>query len=110
MPANRTRTFHLTIKLKKFTRKERKFAKFGYIDPKSATRHVIWINTEFPLLDTIGTLYHEFSHWLFYSVFKDNTIVPEKQEHEFCSKMDKDSKKNFKLCLGDNIGEEDDDE
>ena len=99
MPANRVKSFRLTIKLKKFTRKERKFTKFGYIDPKSSTRHIIYINTEFSLLETVGTLYHEFSHWLFYTVFKDNAVITEDIEHTFCEAMDEDAKKNFKITL-----------
>ena len=101
MPGRRVRTFNLAIKLKKFTRKERKFAKYGFIDPKSATRHVIYINTEFSLMETVGTLYHEFSHWLFYTVFKDNSVITEDHEHIFCEAMDDDAKKNLQTTLGE---------
>jgi len=104
-----TRVFHLTIKLKKFTKRERRTGTYGYITRKSDNRYVMWVNTEFTLLETIGTLYHEFSHWLFFTVFKDSVIDDDK-EHEFCEELDEASKEAFKRCLGSEEEEEEEDE
>ena len=99
-------TYHLTIKLKKFTKRERREAKFGFIDKKGPNRYVMYVNTEFSLLETIGTLYHEFSHWLFFTVFKDNKMISVDQEHGFCEEMDDHAKEEFKKCLGANTKED----
>ncbi len=103
-------TYHLTIKLKKFSKRERADAKYGFIDKKSNNRYVMYVNVEFPLLETIGTLYHEFSHWLFFTVFKDNKMISEDQEHGFCEEMDDHAKAEFKKCLGDGFNEDEEEE
>ena len=98
-----TPNFVLTIKHKKFSSKKKDAndheGNAGYIQPPTkGHRYVIWINTDSSFLARIGTLFHEFGHFLFYTVFKEYSIDEDK-EHNFCEKVDVAACKAFKEYL-----------
>ena len=87
-------TYHLTVKVKKFLKSQKKISKYGYIDPKSNTRYVIYINSDYPLFEVIGTLFHELSHFVLFTVFKD--VFTSKREEDFCYNMDRHAQAELK--------------
>ena len=101
-------TYHLTVKVKKFTRAQRKVSKYGYLDPKSQNRYVIYINNDYPLFEVIGTLYHELSHFVLLTVFRN--IFPERREEDFCERMDQHAQKEMKHFTAREDDEEEEEE
>ncbi len=98
-PAATKPSFYLTVRYKEFENPNENAndyeGNYGFILPGASRRYTIWINSSTSLLNQVGTLFHEFGHFLFYTVFKE-LFVNEKKEHIFCEKIDDTARQGFK--------------
>lgn len=65
---------------------------------KGGTRYTLVINESASLVKQVGTLFHEFTHLIFYMIFNP-TAVDEVREHRLCRKMDSVGAKGFQGYL-----------
>jgi Zn-dependent peptidase ImmA (M78 family) len=89
----------LTVRYKEFNNPNENSNEFegnyGYIRQGNPRHYTIWINSGTSLLNQVGTLFHEFGHFLFYTVFRQ-LFINEKKEHTFCEKIDDTARQGFK--------------
>lgn len=88
--------YYLTVHFRKL-----KNGDHGKIKPVGVkgNRYLITIDSQKPMVERIGTLVHEFAHFLFY-VFFEVDQVSEKKEHTFCEGLDDDAQRRMKKYLG----------